>query len=174
MTRLVFLYAPAAVCGLLALVISVYGRSDGIVIGGATALALALVGHTIQEVHETRRPDLEPAPRAATTWLPERWYRDLWLLAISIVVVVGVFNAIGQGDDIQAQRRTSILAACREQNARHDDTIAKLDSIIADLPPSQKAEAEQRREGTVLLIDALAPKRNCRALLRRSTTTPPD
>lgn len=174
MTRLVFLYAPAAVCGALALVITIYGRSDGIVIGGATALALALVGHTIQEVHETRRPDLEPAARRAT-WLPERWYRDLWLLAISIVVVIGVFNADEQGDDIQAQRRASILTACREQNARHDDTIVKLDKIIADLPPGpQKDEALQQRDGTVLLIDALAPKRDCEAQLQRSTTTPTD
>jgi hypothetical protein len=54
---------------------------------------------------------------------------------------------------------------CQGQNARHDRTIRELDAQIADLPQARRREAEARREGTVALIKALVPKRDCRAVV---------
>jgi hypothetical protein len=67
---------------------------------------------------------------------------------------------------IQEQRRDSILSGCREQNARHDRTIATLDRLIAEAPAGRRERARQGRAGTVLLIEALAPKRGLRGVGR--------
>jgi hypothetical protein len=73
---------------------------------------------------------------------------------------------------IQEQRRDSILYGCREQNARHDRTIATLDRLIAQAPAGRRERARQGRAGTVLLIEALAPKRDCAALVTKAAPTP--
>lgn len=52
MIRHTLLYSPAAVCAVWAFLIYELGRSDNIVIGGALALAAALVLHTWQEVRD--------------------------------------------------------------------------------------------------------------------------
>ena len=70
--------------------------------------------------------------------------------------------------EIQDERARSVRASCQEVNDRHDTTIATLDKLLAKLPPSQRARAKSSRDGTVLLIEALAPKRNCEALVRRT------
>jgi predicted negative regulator of RcsB-dependent stress response len=57
---------------------------------------------------------------------------------------------------IQEQRRNSVFEACRSQNQRHDDTVAKL-KALPDFNPSAQA-------ATISLIDSLAPKQNCQQL----------
>ena len=76
---------------------------------------------------------------------------------------------------IQQQRAEGILRNCMDQNQRHRSTIATLDSVIAQLPKSQRAQAIKNRNFTVLLIDALAPLQDCQRLVRISTqiTTKP-
>lgn len=67
---------------------------------------------------------------------------------------------------IQQERARNIRLGCEQQNQRHDDTIRALDRLIALVPASGRARAEQGRAGTLLLINALAPKRDCVALVR--------
>lgn len=76
--------------------------------------------------------------------------------------------------DIQAQRVVNIRQSCDEQNARHDDTIAALDRLIGQLPKdsTRRFLAEKNRPGTVLLINALAPKRDCGKVVKEATRTP--
>jgi predicted kinase len=68
---------------------------------------------------------------------------------------------------IKESRRQAVIATCREQNARHDNTLAELDRQIMELPPARRARAERNRVGTEALIDALAPKQDCVARARR-------
>lgn len=127
--------------------------------------------------------------------LPERWYRDLWLVVITGLVAWALLSQQGQITDvrqvqddtarlarqtarlaksIQAQRVNSVLSNCRDQNERHDDTLDKLDGVIANMPPGpEKVRAEANKPATVLLIDALVPRRNCHRVLRKALTPAP-
>jgi hypothetical protein len=61
---------------------------------------------------------------------------------------------------IQAEREHNIRDNCLDQNDRHDRTVLRLKAIARDnhLPA-------QRIEPTITLIDALAPHRDCKALV---------
>lgn len=74
--------------------------------------------------------------------------------------------------DIQQSRRDSVLISCREQNSRHDNTVKTLDGLISSSPPERKTQARQSRAFTVLLIDALVPKRNCQQRVRQLVEVP--
>lgn len=66
-----------------------------------------------------------------------------------------------QNAKIQAERRASVIRSCVSQNMRHDNTIKTLDKEISQLPPDRQAQAAASRKFTILIIDALAPKKNC-------------
>lgn len=66
-------------------------------------------------------------------------------------------------DKIQAQRKD----LCADQNARHKRTIQTLNSILAEFVKKHPDQAKQVRDSVrsnVLLINALAPKRQCSTL----------
>lgn len=69
---------------------------------------------------------------------------------------------------IQQQRRD----LCVDQNHRHDATIRQLDFIVRKIehtaPPAERAQVKSSRVYNILLINALAPRRNCKAI----TTNP--
>lgn len=75
--------------------------------------------------------------------------------------------------NIQSQRKESIRRGCEDQNARHNNTISILNSLIAKLPPDQRARAQANKEFTILLINALAPKQNCNLLVKKAVKTAP-
>jgi hypothetical protein len=98
----------------------------------------------------------------------ENWYRDLWLFLISIVVAIAIIKALGTSNKanelahaIQEQRVTQAHDNCLDENTRHRNTVATLDGVIARLPAARRKQAEASRQFTVLLIDALAPVRDC-------------
>lgn len=78
--------------------------------------------------------------------------------------------------EIQRSRRDNILTACRETNRRHDHTVAVFDRLLDEAAkgasPQRRAQLAQSRTSTLLLIDALAPKRACAARVDRLTDTP--
>jgi len=80
----------------------------------------------------------------------------------AVILWARVGNAVQQ---IQAERRTNIARACRDQNGRHDRTVRELDRLIAQLPVDQRARARRVRDANVALIDALAPHQDCAALV---------
>jgi hypothetical protein len=69
---------------------------------------------------------------------------------------------------IQQQRVDAIRSSCQETNARHDQTIKTLKGLVARIDdPAQRARAHRNLAGTLALIDALVPKQNCAARVRR-------
>jgi hypothetical protein len=97
-----------------------------------------------------------------------------WKRVVSLSVILGagslLFAAV-LSQRIQSQRAEAIRDGCLEQNARHDGTIKTLDRLIAAAPPGpERVRAIHNRAGTVLLIEQLAPKKDCAELVRKSTT----
>lgn len=71
-------------------------------------------------------------------------------------------------DDIQKQRKDSIIEGCKAQNARHDGSVKALmegSDIDQENAPDEKARVEirRRRDVTIALLDALAPVEDCKA-----------
>jgi hypothetical protein len=67
---------------------------------------------------------------------------------------------------IQQQRYATVFASCEDQNGRHDHTIKVLNAIItkletANLTKKQKRQLRVSARDNILLINALAPKRDC-------------
>lgn len=101
------------------------------------------------------------------------------ILAVLCVATLGAailsIYLLGQNgqraDEIQQERANSVRSSCLEQNARHDKTLAKLDKLVADIKdPAEKARAQANIGGTVALIEALAPKQDCTALVRKAVS----
>lgn len=109
------------------------------------------------------------------------WVRDLWTLGLTIMLVLALTGQQGQNDrttalaaDIQRERASATFNGCHDQNVRHDRTIAKLHSIVAKLPPGrERRRAKRNIGGTVALIDALAPRQDCAALVKRRVQAVP-
>lgn len=75
---------------------------------------------------------------------------------------------------IQAERARNVLQNCQDTNARHDATIRQLQRLVNELPPGpRKVRAVQGMAGSIAVIDALAPKRDCRALATRQVNANP-
>jgi len=90
----------------------------------------------------------------------------VWLLIITSVTVV----AIGVGNHENGRRIAEIqesrMELCLATNERHDATIRTLDELIRKLPADRRARARENRTSTVALLEAIAPRRDCKALVR--------
>lgn len=118
---------------------------------------------------------------ARRVFIRENWYRDLWLFAISIVVLwaslVGQQNAktaVDLSHQIQQERRDATYSVCADQNRRHDATINQLLIEVRyykkHLPRGTSAAQLQRSiDANISLINALAPAQDCKALAKRVT-----
>lgn len=98
-----------------------------------------------------------------------------WLVVLGVVAIpalpVAAWVVGGQVSDntkiseqIQQSRTDATLSSCREQNERHDRTIHTLDLLLAQAirrSPERAVQIRQSRASTVLLINSLAPKRDC-------------
>lgn len=83
-------------------------------------------------------------------------------LAIGGLLVIANSNRVS---DIQASR----LESCLDTNSRHENTLSRFnDDINRDeaIHPNKRVQDEQARVETTALIDALAPVRNCRNLVK--------
>ena len=68
-------------------------------------------------------------------------------------------------DAIQENRVNFIRERCLNQNKRNRDTIRTLNNLLKKLPPGERRDrAKQNRPGTILLINALAPVRDCKKI----------
>jgi hypothetical protein len=81
-------------------------------------------------------------------------------------------EALAANKSIERQRYDIAYADCRDKNRRRARTLAALQSDIKKLPPSQRAAAERRAPGTVLLIDTLLPHQNCLAAAKEPLQVP--
>lgn len=98
----------------------------------------------------------------------KRWLRILVVSTLALAAFTYYLDQ-DQTGEIQDQRRDTIITACQEQNARHDATLEQLDVLISKIPKSDPRHdrAQQSRASTALLIDALAPVRDCEARARK-------
>lgn len=112
--------------------------------------------------------------RRRYTWkrfVRENWYRDAWLVAITLFVVLWVVIGVGQNSarisDIQESRRFSLAVSCAEQNERHDGAIMAVRRL--------SRQGSIRDTATVIvLIQALVPRVNdCIRRAEKLTKTPP-
>lgn len=97
---------------------------------------------------EQRRREGGPADRR--WYRRENWYRDVWLLLITALLLWAVSS-------IQANRLDAARNSCIAQNGRNVDTIRQLEQVVRKLPPRQRQRAVANIGSTVLLINALAP-----------------
>lgn len=104
----------------------------------------------------------------------ERRRRDRvtnWVTRGSIAALV-IFNIVGwralqaQQDEMDQSRVNITYRACREQNDRHDQTLARLNNLVSALPAPERKRAERNSAGSKALIETLAPHQDCRALVR--------
>lgn len=94
---------------------------------------------------------------------------------LCVLVAITFVWSLQRVDQINSERTRNILSNCREVNARHDDTVTALDRLLARrilADPGREREFEQGRDSTLLLIDALVPRRDCAALADRQVSTP--
>jgi hypothetical protein len=74
---------------------------------------------------------------------------------------------------IQRERAKATFNNCADQNARHDRTVRKLRMIVAAIPDRDQRRKARRGVGTTVgLIDALAPRQDCAALVRERVGPP--
>ena len=117
-------------------------------------------------ITEPRTPEHNPHERLSDqpVWDRVKWwfwwgrgYRDIWLLAVTGLVVWALVS-------IQDQRIDAITQSCEETKARNEATRAQINTQIAALPEGeQKKRAQQTVEPALLVIDAIVPAReNCR------------
>lgn len=102
--------------------------------------------------------------------------RRAWRVTSALALLLSalaVFLSAVLFSRIQDERAAATLQNCLAVNDRQDVTKARLDELITALPPRRRVRAEAGQRGTVLLIEALAPKRDCEALVRRNVRPPP-
>lgn len=162
-------------------------------------------GHHLGQRKEDGGPQRVSLQRRFHIWARENWYRDVWMFVLSIIVVITVLNsanASNQAKDtaikVQQDRSATILRTCREQNARHQGTVAKLtklentstksgvDQLVhlfsaagINITSTQKkalaafeiAQIPQSIKQTKQLINQLQPLQDCQKVLRLSQTT---
>jgi NhaP-type Na+/H+ or K+/H+ antiporter len=68
---------------------------------------------------------------------------------------------------IQTERVRNIRSSCESQNMRNRAAIKALGTLVAKLPPAERAKSGSA--GIVLLINALAPVRNCDSVVREQS-----
>lgn len=77
--------------------------------------------------------------------------------------------AVHLSREIQHERANSILRACTSQNARRDHAIVALFDVL-----KKSGVPEKKRKAAaapaITLINALAPKQNCKMLVARSVS----
>jgi hypothetical protein len=96
----------------------------------------------------------------------------------STAAIVGLTILLGKQKhvttEIQAQRKDTIRKNCQDQNKRHDRTLARLDTAEKNAEKHaktlrRKMKIRNNTEISIGLIDALAPRQNCKAVVRRAT-----
>jgi len=104
-------------------------------------------------------------------WHPrENWYRDVVLFIIVVVLFFVVKAVVDRVDDVEESRFNAFVAACEESNQHNEETIKRLHEVVAEQPPDKRKEAEASIPATILLINALQPKReSCHAYAEERT-----
>jgi hypothetical protein len=119
--------------------------------------------------HVRRIGDQSRRERIRRFLIRENFYRDIWLLIITGLVLVSLLGLRDSVRQINSNRHEVLFQNCLAQNARNLGTKSRLDTLVAGISdPREKARAERNKAGTIALIDALAPyRRDCRAYVEQ-------
>lgn len=96
------------------------------------------------------------------------WMVALSFAAFALAGYFGLRETRSYTEEIQESRKQFVLDNCRDRNKRHDATIRRLAVNVDAIPPGERRQdALAGREGTIALIDAAIPKRDCNDEIER-------
>lgn len=105
---------------------------------------------------------------------PRRRRADRWRPVVALALILASASILLSAwlfTRIQGERARNVRASCEQTNARNQNTIAELDRLLAkrlgSASPAQRQQIVQSRTNTVLLIQALVPRRDCDAYVRQ-------
>lgn len=107
-----------------------------------------------------------------TTAVEKRLHR-FFAKALAIFAIIGISSAVALFgfsivlSEVKETRREFVRATCEAQNKRHDKTIAKFKQASKESIERNPQFADEIREGekyNLEIIDALAPRQNCKKL----------
>lgn len=105
--------------------------------------------------------------------LPRRAILPPWLKAMTasamVLAAASILFSVVLYGQVQDERSRAALLSCRESNMRNHDTKRRLDvgyAVMRKRAPAQGKQLEESRAFTVLLIDALQPRRDCAVLVK--------
>ena len=141
-----------------------------------------------------------------TTWgkvkyVAKRGYKDIWLIAITALVVIALDSALGSVDQIQEERARVTRTSCESQNQRNsaskkqndleliprlanqqtaielkdatEEEVANVtERLIAEQPENVRGEIARERTSVRSIIDANVPIQDCEALVKKNVTEP--
>lgn len=89
----------------------------------------------------------------------------------SVISIFACGLALNATSEIKDSRRKSILISCRESNAHHAEAKVLLSGLVAKSTTKKfsPAEAIKQHELLEILVDAIAPKYDCAARLKKLT-----
>lgn len=91
-------------------------------------------------------------------------------------VVMTFFLNADRVAQINQERFENTRRNCEDVNRRHDRAVRTVSEILGprllNAKPAERARLEASRETTVLLIEALTPKRDCARVARELVQTP--
>lgn len=91
----------------------------------------------------------------------------------SVISIFACGVALNATNEIKASRRSSIIISCNESNMHHDQAKELLGALVAKSTTKKLTPAETTRQHELLeiLVEAIAPKYNCAARLKKLTKT---
>lgn len=121
--------------------------------------------------HPLRRKTDRGVRRVLPERFPERFYRDVWLFMITVIVVLGLlFGYQGNNnrlDDIQAERQRNTLGACEATNRQNQAIVA---FVTASIPKGRRDDPD-----IVAYLDRARvsfPVQDCELVVKRLVQNP--
>lgn len=100
-------------------------------------------------------------------------YADVRVITLSNSVSDQARESLALSRHIQANRRDLFLADCVAENRRHRSTVRVIDRLFvraaARVPSSRLAQLHASQAATMLVINQLAPSRNCAAFAAKTS-----
>lgn len=103
---------------------------------------------------------------------PWRWRAlALWIILFTVLVIWAIVQSRNSVHGISKNRKETFYNNCKTQNERHDATIAELHQLVQKISslksttPIKKTQLQGSVVFTTLLVDALAPKQNCKIVV---------
>ncbi len=102
-------------------------------------------------------------PEGPRRRLPERWYRDVWLIVVTGFVFWALAGVEGQSNELEHSigANCTLLSVLLENRADRDTTVKLFAPIRRQNPKQFDALVERAKKGDVRLL-AVAPDLSCK------------